>query len=262
MAIKTYKRGSVTKLSANFKASEFLCHGSGCCTEGKIDEKLVQILQKIRDHFGKPVYISSAYRCETWNKKVGGVSGSYHRLGQAADIKVDGVKPAEVAKYAESIGVLGIGLYETDSDGHFVHVDTRTNKSYWYGQKQARRTTFGGAAAAPKNETPKINDGYTLKEFVKDVQKACGASVDGIAGPETLSKTVTLSAKINRTHAVVKAVQKRLIALGYVEVGTADGVAGPKFTSAVAHFQQDNGCSTDGEITAKNKTWKKLLGMA
>lgn len=102
---------------------------------------------------------------------------------------------------------------------------------------------------------------YTMKQFVKDVQKACGAAVDGIAGPETISKTVTLSAKKNRTHAAVKAVQKRLKALGYAEVGTADGVAGPKFTSAVAHFQQDNGCVVDGEITARNKTWKKLLGM-
>lgn len=105
-------------------------------------------------------------------------------------------------------------------------------------------------------------DKYTLKEFVKDVQRACGASVDGIAGPETLSKTVTLSAKKNSTHPAVKAVQKRLYELGYTEVGKADGDAGPKFTSAVAHFQQDNDCFVDGEITAQKKTWKKLLGMA
>ena len=256
MAIKTYKRGSTDKLSTNFKVSEFLCHGSGCCTEGKVDEELVKILQKIRDHFGKPVYISSAYRCETWNKKVGGVSRSYHRYGQAADIKVDGVKPAEVAKYAESIGVLGIGLYETDSDGHFVHVDTRTTKSYWYGQKQEKRTTFGGTPVVTKKP-----ENYTLTQFVKDVQKACGATVDGVPGPETLSKTITLSSKINNKHAAVKAVQKRLAALGYTEIGTADGVAGPKFTSAVAHFQLDNHCTADGVITAKNTTWKKLLGM-
>jgi peptidoglycan hydrolase-like protein with peptidoglycan-binding domain len=102
---------------------------------------------------------------------------------------------------------------------------------------------------------------YTLKEFIKDIQKACGAAVDGIAGPETLSKTVTISAKKNNKHAAVKYVQKRLAALGYTEVGIADGVAGPKFTSAVAHFQLDNKCITDGEITAGKATWKKLLGM-
>lgn len=256
MAIKTYKRGSTEKLSENFKVSEFLCKGSGCCTEGKIDDKLVEILQKIRDHFGKPVYISSAYRCHTWNKKVGGVTGSYHTYGQAADIKVDDTTPAEVAKYAESIGVLGIGLYETDADGHFVHVDTRTNKSYWYGQKGERRTTFGGKPV----ETKETN-GYTLKQFIKDVQEACGAKVDGIAGTETISKTVTLSESKNRKHEAVKAVQKRLYSLGYTEVGEADGVAGILFTTAVLHFQEDNRCWVDGEITARNKTWRKLLGM-
>ena len=103
--------------------------------------------------------------------------------------------------------------------------------------------------------------GYSLKEFVMDIQKACGAAVDGIAGPETLSKTVTLSASKNRKHAAVKAVQERLYHLGYHQVGKADGIAGPKFTEAVKAFQKDNGCVDDGEITAKNKTWKKLLGM-
>lgn len=102
---------------------------------------------------------------------------------------------------------------------------------------------------------------YPIKEFIKDVQRACGAKVDGIAGPETFSKTVTLSAKYNRKHSVVKHVQKRLKALGYDEVGAADGIAGPKFTSAVAAFQQDNGCVVDGIISARNRTWKKLLGM-
>ena len=109
--------------------------------------------------------------------------------------------------------------------------------------------------------TSTASNDYTLKDFVKDVQKACGAAVDGIAGTETVSKTVTLSAKKNARHNAVRAVQKRLYALGYMEVGTADGVAGVKFTSAVAHFQQDNGCAVDGEITAQQKTWRKLLGM-
>ena len=48
---------------------------------------------------------------------------------------VEGIHPSEVAKFAESIGILGIGLYETNSDGYFVHIDTRTTKSFWYGQK-------------------------------------------------------------------------------------------------------------------------------
>lgn len=102
---------------------------------------------------------------------------------------------------------------------------------------------------------------YTQEQFIRDVQKACGAAVDGIAGPETLAKTVTLSAGKNRRHAAVKPVQKWLMEIGYTQVGEADGIAGVKFTAAVCAFQKAHKCWVDGEITARNKTWKKLLGM-
>lgn len=252
MAIKTYKKGDNQKIATNFRAREFDCQGKGCCTTTPIDEKLVEYLQKIRDHFGKPVYLT-AYRCKVHNAKTPNAApNSYHVYGRAADFHIDGVAPAEIAKYAESIGVKGIGLYDS-----FVHIDTRESKSFWYGHGQQRRTTFGGA---PKVEETK-KEAYSLEQFVRDVQKACGASVDGKAGPETFSKTVTLSARKNRTHAAVKAVQKRLLALGYAEVGESDGIAGAKFTSAVAHFQQDNGFKVDGEVTARKKTWQWLLEM-
>lgn len=103
------------------------------------------------------------------------------------------------------------------------------------------------------------NNTYTYKDFVGDVQKCIGARVDHIAGSETLSKTPTISRYKNRTHAVVRPVQKYLFALGYTEVGQADGIAGVKFESATKHFQKDNGCVQDGEFTARNKTWKKIL---
>lgn len=103
---------------------------------------------------------------------------------------------------------------------------------------------------------------YGLKDFIMDVQRATGAKVDGIAGPETIGKTITVSSRKNKKHAVVKAIQKRLYSLGYTEVGDADGVAGPKFTKAVKNFQKANGCISDGEVTAKNLTWRKLLAMA
>ena len=102
---------------------------------------------------------------------------------------------------------------------------------------------------------------YSREQFVRDVQRSTGAAVDGIPGPETIGKTVTLSAEKNTAHPAVKPVQKYLAALGYEEVGPADGIAGPKFTAAVKSFQRNNGCVTDGEITARNKTWRKLLGM-
>ncbi len=262
MAIIAYQKGEKTKLSENFDVPEFVCHGIGCCTTVYIDEQLVNFLQMIRDHFGKPVKITSGYRCPKHNKSVNGATASRHAKGQAADIVVEGVAPAEVAKYAESIGIKGIGLYETAKDGFFVHIDTRTNKSFWYGQAQAYRSTFGGKSSNTTTEekTP-VSASSGLTAFIKKIQAACGAGVDGLAGPETLSKTVTISAKKNNRHKAVRAVQERLLELGYDEVGKPDGVAGPFFTSAVIHFQMDHGCIVDGVITKRGKTWRVLLGM-
>ena len=101
---------------------------------------------------------------------------------------------------------------------------------------------------------------YTQNQFIKDVQKAIKAKVDGIAGPETLSKTVTVSATKNRMHSVVRPIQKYLNSLGY-DCGVVDGIAGAKFKKAVVKYQKAKGCVHDGEITAKAKTWQKLLGM-
>lgn len=112
-----------------------------------------------------------------------------------------------------------------------------------------------------KNEPVSVANKYTLTDFVKDVQATIGAKVDGIAGTETLAKTITVSARINRRHAVVRHIQKRLNALGF-DCGAVDGIAGAKFTAAVKAYQKANGCTVDGELTAWNKTWKKLLELA
>ena len=185
MAIKTYVKGSPTQLSTNFKSTEFDCHGSGCCLSTLIDDDLVNYLQKIRTHFGKAVNISSAYRCESHNKSVGGATASRHMKGQAADIYINGIAPAEIAKYAESIGILGIGLYETNSDGHFVHIDTRATKSFWYGQAQKPRSTFGGATIKEeenKIDTSKVNTSAADPKEMWNYFKSKGLNDYGIAG--------------------------------------------------------------------------------
>lgn len=113
------------------------------------------------------------------------------------------------------------------------------------------------------NSTTKVpqkdSNEYTLKQFVRDVQEATGAKVDGVAGKETLSKTVTISNTVNNKHKVIKAVQKRLLALGYDEVGEADGVAGAKFKTALTNFQKKNGCTPTGVAEEEGRTWRKLL---
>lgn len=116
------------KLSTNFKVKEF------ACSDGSdpifIDSDLVNILQKIRTYFGKPVTITSAYRTPIKNKAVGGTTYSQHLYGKAADIKVKGITPKKVAEYVEKLLPKsgGIGIYST-----FVHIDTRETKSRWNG---------------------------------------------------------------------------------------------------------------------------------
>ena len=130
MAIKAYSKSKDgnKKLSANFKVREF------ACSDGTdpifIDSDLVNLLQKIRSHFGKPVTITSAYRTPGRNKAVGGKAYSQHLYGRAADIKVSGISPQKVAAYAETLIPKsgGIGIYST-----FTHIDTRTTKARWNG---------------------------------------------------------------------------------------------------------------------------------
>ena len=219
MATNTYKKGQKTKLSENFNSSEFDCHGSGCCSETIINPKLVEYVQQIRDHFGKSITVTSGYRCPTHNKRVGGATGSRHSKGDAADIVVSGVAPREVAKYAESIGIKGIGLYETSADGHFTHVDTRDVKSFWYGQNEAKRTTFGGSTPAPTptpTPQPSINN-------------------------DVLS--------IGDTGEDVRELQEWLVKLGY-NVGSKgpDGDFGSKTYAAVIDFQRKHNLKDDGIV--------------
>ena len=116
------------QLSANFKVREF------ACADGTdvifVSGELVEVLQKIRDHFKTSVTINSGYRTSAHNKKVDGAAYSQHLYGTAADIAVKGVKPKDVAAYAEKLlpNTGGIGIY-----GTFTHIDVRKVKSRWNG---------------------------------------------------------------------------------------------------------------------------------
>ena len=128
--VKVYskaKEGNV-RLSKNFTVKEFAC-SDGTDTVF-ISLALVNLLQKIRDHFGKAVIINSAYRTEAHNKAIGGATYSQHKYGLAADIHINGVTPKEIAACVETLmpSSGGIGIYKS-----FVHVDVRRVKSRWNG---------------------------------------------------------------------------------------------------------------------------------
>ena len=212
MAVKKYslKKEGEKKLSANFKVREFR---SKCGSdEILIDEKLVTLLQKMRDKFGT-INISSAYRTASYNKKVGGVSGSQHLYGLAADITIqDTSRLLEAAQYAEKIGFTGVGL--DDKYQKFLHVDTRSEKSFF--RYRANGSTYsvssffetvklGSKGDAVKLLQTKLNQlGYKGKDgksltcdgsfganteyALKTFQRKKSLIADGIAGPKTWAK--------------------------------------------------------------------------
>ena len=128
--VKEYslKRDGDKFISENFKIKEFACKDNS--DKILIDLSLIEILQKLREHFNKPIIITSAYRTDTYNKSVGGATNSYHKLGRAFDIYCKNISATELASWLYKNGVRGIGLY-TERPLEFVHMDSRENKYYW-----------------------------------------------------------------------------------------------------------------------------------
>ena len=109
-----------------FKLSEFACP---CCNLVMLHPKLLAKLMELRNILERPVYINSGYRCSKYNRNVGGVTNSYHRIGLAADIKVKDINLIELLEICENIDFKGIGFYEKRD---FLHLDVRpTKRNRW-----------------------------------------------------------------------------------------------------------------------------------
>ena len=123
------------RLAPDFKVRELRCRDGSDTV--MVDETLTVVLQCIREHFGKPVTITSGYRTAAHNEAVGGAKSSQHLLGRAADIRVAGVSVEDVAAYAESLmpDWGGVGRYPVKAGRAtgWVHVDTRADKARWRG---------------------------------------------------------------------------------------------------------------------------------
>ena len=137
MAIKQYSltKDGNRRLAPDFKVQELRCRDGSDTV--MVDEALTVVLQCIREHFGKPVTITSGYRTAVHNAAVGGAKSSQHLLGRAADIRVAGVSVENVAAYAESLmpDWGGVGRYPVKAGRAtgWVHVDTRADKARWRG---------------------------------------------------------------------------------------------------------------------------------
>jgi len=124
------------QLSKHFWAHEFHCRCGDCefadgwIERADIDLGLVVLLESLRaDLLNAPITINSGRRCEDHNVSVGGALNSYHLIGTAADIVVEGYSPALVFLALDQHPMserLGLSQYPT-----FVHVDVRGYRARW-----------------------------------------------------------------------------------------------------------------------------------
>lgn len=107
-----------------FTDGEFACKHCGELPYGGMNPALMEALDKLRAMYGRPIYVSSGYRCTYWNMINGGVPNSQHKQGNAADIWVNGDYDEFYELVVASNLFDGIGHYP---EQEFVHVDCRDN---------------------------------------------------------------------------------------------------------------------------------------
>lgn len=182
------------KISKDFSLNEFHCKDGSFLV--KVDEKLVDKLQQLRDMVEVPLTINSGYRTPEHNKNIGGSPKSQHMGGKAADISILNIPlPIEtIAAFAETIGFTGIGMYDT-----FIHLDVRSIPSKWDLRTKKGSDTMkkGDQGKNVKELQQKLNEleyncgtpdgvfGAKTDAAVKQFQKENGLKVDGIVGPAT-----------------------------------------------------------------------------
>jgi len=101
-----------------------------------------KILQPLRDDLRRPVLVNSAFRSERVNRAVGGTASSQHRLGQAADIRVDGMTSRALAQRIVDLGLPFDQVIE--EFGRWVHVSfgPRHRRQVLTAVKRGGRTVY------------------------------------------------------------------------------------------------------------------------
>lgn len=119
------------KLTKNFSLAEMVfsptARDKGISNEPNADQiaalKLLceRVLQPLRDHFGKPVVVTSGFRSAALNRVIGGSSTSQHSKGEAADFTIPGVSNLEVCRWLEKNLNYDQLIYEFGESG-WIHV--------------------------------------------------------------------------------------------------------------------------------------------
>lgn len=90
-----------------------------------MDPKLLNMIDEAREIYGKPIHVTSGYRTEAHNRKVGGVDSSSHLKGLAIDVAC--VRSDDRFKMLSAL--LEVGFNRIGVAGTFIHVDIDKDKS-------------------------------------------------------------------------------------------------------------------------------------
>ena len=93
------------------------------------------VLDPLRRLYGKPIKINSGFRCEQLNKLVGGVTNSWHQVGNAADIHISSAEEAKILfSNLQKLPSVDTVLFEHSKTAQWLHVQwnkTRTPRHHY-----------------------------------------------------------------------------------------------------------------------------------
>jgi len=117
----------------DFSEDEFRCQGHSCCgNKADMDREFLICLQALRSAYGKPLVITSGYRCPDHNAAVSEATGRSgpHTTGRAADIKVSGQDAYHFLQLSFFHPFTGYGIMQRGPhQGRFIHLDTLTGSN-------------------------------------------------------------------------------------------------------------------------------------
>ena len=151
----------MTRLSQSFHLSEFLVSQTaarrgipnwpGDAEIANLEKLCVHVLQPVRDHFGRPVVISSGYRSPQLNRAIGGSATSQHCRGEAADFEIPGLANIDVCRWIRDTLAFDQLILEFYTPGRpnsgWVHVSYRTGRLR--GESLTARRTARGTQYLP-----------------------------------------------------------------------------------------------------------------
>jgi len=112
----------------NFRREEFTCRCG--CDKNEMAPEFMDKLQALRSVYGKPMHITSGYRCPQHPVEREKMKPGMHTTGFACDVGISGAEAVTLLRLALEARFRGIGVQQK-GDGRFLHLDLRESPMIW-----------------------------------------------------------------------------------------------------------------------------------